>query len=98
MWTICGVANFFIICYNNDIDLNYIKDTGIGINKTDRKKLFEKFSRGKNAISQNPSGTGLGLFIAKKIIGAHSGKIEIESDGIGKGTEVKIFLAVKHNK
>lgn len=75
-----------------------IKDTGIGINKTDRKKLFEKFSRGKNAISQNPSGSGLGLFIAKKIIRAHNGKIEIESEGIGKGTVVKIFLAIKHSK
>ena len=73
-----------------------IKDTGIGISKADQKKLFEKFSRGKNAISHNPSGSGLGLFIAKKIIRAHSGKIEIESEGIGKGTEARIFLAVKH--
>ncbi len=68
------------------------------ISKTDQKKLFEKFSRGGNAINQNPSGSGLGLFIAKKIVRAHSGKIEIESEGRGKGTEVEIFLPVKQDE
>ena len=75
-----------------------IKDTGIGISKTDQKKIFEKFTRGRNAINENASGSGLGLFIARKIVNSHGGKIEIESDGVGKGTAVKIFLKIKHSK
>jgi len=72
-----------------------IKDTGVGISKTDRRKIFEKFTRGRNAINENASGSGLGLFIARKIVNAHGGKIEIESKGTGKGTTVKIYLKIK---
>ncbi|MCK4891832.1 MAG: HAMP domain-containing histidine kinase, partial [Candidatus Pacebacteria bacterium] len=75
-----------------------IKDTGIGISKVDQKKIFEKFTRGKNAISENASGSGLGLFIARKIVNEHGGKIEIESKGVGKGSTVKIYLKIKHGK
>jgi len=69
-----------------------IKDTGIGIAKNDQKKLFQKFSRTENAIKQNTTGSGLGLFIAKQIIDEHQGKIEISSEGVGKGTTVKVWL------
>lgn len=72
-----------------------IKDTGIGIGKRDQKKMFEKFTRGKNAILANATGSGLGLFIAKKIIDGHHGKIEFYSEGIGRGSVVKVFLPVK---
>ncbi|MCK5084129.1 MAG: hypothetical protein KAQ64_00545 [Candidatus Pacebacteria bacterium] len=75
-----------------------IKDTGVGINKTNQRKIFEKFTRGRNAIIENASGSGLGLFIARKIVNAHGGKIEIESEGAGKGTTVKIYLKIKHSK
>ena len=74
-----------------------IKDTGVGISKADQKKIFEKFTRGKNATVEDASGSGLGLFIAKKIVKAHNGKIKISSDGINKGTTIKIFLKIKHN-
>lgn len=72
-----------------------IKDTGIGIGKRDQKKMFEKFTRGKNAVLINATGSGLGLFIAKKIIDGHHGKIEFYSDGVGRGSVVKVFLPVK---
>ncbi|MCK4525113.1 MAG: hypothetical protein KAU07_01615 [Candidatus Andersenbacteria bacterium] len=75
-----------------------IKDTGIGISKVDQKKIFEKFTRGRNAISENASGSGLGLFIARKIVNEHGGKIKIESKGVGKGSTVKIYLKIKHGK
>lgn len=72
-----------------------IKDTGIGIGKRDQKKMFKKFTRGKNAILINATGSGLGLFIAKKIVDGHHGKIEFYSEGVGKGSVVKVFLPVK---
>ncbi len=74
-----------------------IKDTGVGIGKVDQKKIFDKFTRGENAVSENASGSGLGLFIAKKIIKEHGGKIKIESKGIGRGSTVKINLRINNN-
>ncbi|MCK4525617.1 MAG: HAMP domain-containing histidine kinase, partial [Candidatus Andersenbacteria bacterium] len=83
--------------YNKYVKI-IIKDTGVGIGKTDQKKIFEKFTRGRNIISENASGSGLGLFIARKIVNAHGGKIEIESDGVGRGSTVKIYLKIKHSE
>jgi len=72
-----------------------IKDTGIGMSKKDQKKVFQKFTRGKNAAKENASGSGLGMFIAKKIVDAHHGKIEFHSDGIGKGSVVRVLLPIE---
>lgn len=72
-----------------------IKDTGVGASKDDQKRLFEKFTRGKNAVKENASGSGLGLFIAKKIVEKHHGKMKFFSEGIGMGSTVTIFLPVK---
>jgi len=72
-----------------------IKDTGIGVSKSDQKKIFQKFTRGKKASIENASGSGLGLFIAKKIVDAHNGKVKFSSEGSGKGSVVKILLPVE---
>jgi signal transduction histidine kinase len=71
-----------------------IKDTGIGISAQDQKKIFEKFTRGENAILENASGSGLGLFVVKKILQDHKGKIEVRSGGIGKGTTFKVSVLI----
>ncbi len=74
-----------------------ISDTGIGIPKTDKQKLFRKFSRANNAVNVYTDGSGLGLFIAKKIIDAHhNAKIYIEKSKLNKGTTFAIKIpAVK---
>ena len=72
-----------------------IEDTGIGVSRSDQKKIFQKFTRGKKASIENASGSGLGLFIAKKIVDAHNGKVEFSSEGFMKGSVVKILLPVK---
>ncbi len=69
-----------------------VKDTGIGISKEVIPKLFSKFSRATNASKTNIRGTGLGLFIAKEIITANKGKIWVESEGEGKGSQFIIEL------
>jgi signal transduction histidine kinase len=75
-----------------------IRDTGIGVSKSDQGKIFQKFTRGRNAIKENASGSGLGLFIAKRIVDEHQGKIEFHSAGIGKGSTVKVSLPVRQEK
>ena len=72
-----------------------IKDTGIGLGKKEQQKIFQKFTRGKNGEKVNASGSGLGLFIARKIVDDHHGSIKFMSDGVGKGSTVKISLPVK---
>ena len=61
-------------------------DNGIGISEKDKKKLFKIFSKLKGSESQNSSGTGLGLFISKKIAENLSGDIKVNSE-VGKGSE-----------
>ena len=60
-------------------------DTGFGIEADDIPKLFQEFSRIKNASTRNISGSGLGLSIVKKLVDLYNGKIEVESIP-GQGT------------
>ncbi|MBD3300764.1 MAG: hypothetical protein GF347_05440 [Candidatus Moranbacteria bacterium] len=70
-----------------------ITDTGIGIPKEEIPKLFDKFVRAPNAVKHYTDGSGLGLFIVKRIIDAHQGaKVFIEKSTPGKGTTVTINL------
>lgn len=61
------------------------KDTGVGVPRSDRKKVFTKFYRSETAIGLTPSGLGLGLFISKAIIEKSGGRIWFESEE-GKGS------------
>jgi len=68
------------------------KDSGIGIDKKDLKKLFRKFFRVQNNQTQNIEGAGLGLFISKEIVKSHKGKLKVFSEGLGKGTTFTVAL------
>lgn len=70
-----------------------VTDTGIGISAEEQKTLFTKFTRGKKAILTKPDGSGLGLYISKRIIELHQGNIRLESE-IGKGTTFIVTLPV----
>jgi signal transduction histidine kinase len=64
-----------------------VKDSGIGINKDNLPNLFRKFSREAGVFTVNREGTGLGLYVAKKIIEQHKGEIWAKSKGSGEGSE-----------
>ncbi len=71
--------------------LAVVKDSGIGIAPEDLPYVSDRFYRGKNAFSLEPNESGLGLYIAKKIIERHGGSVSIES-ALGKGTTVVVTL------
>jgi two-component system sensor histidine kinase VicK len=71
---------------NNGSLVLSVTDNGIGILPKDQNRVFEKLFRGDNAVSANPDGTGLGLYMIKKIIvDGLGGKIWFESEE-NKGT------------
>ncbi|MCD4694387.1 hypothetical protein K8R62_03450 [bacterium] len=67
-----------------------IKDSGIGMKKETIKKLFRRYSRAED--TQGISGTGLGLYIAHKMIEAQKGQVWAESKGENKGSTFFIQL------
>ncbi|HAH04541.1 TPA: hypothetical protein DCL28_03220 [Candidatus Komeilibacteria bacterium] len=72
-----------------------VTDTGVGISTDEVTKLFEKFVRGSGIAQVDTSGSGLGLYIAKKIVEAHQGSIWAESAGKGQGSTFSFTLPVK---
>lgn len=72
-------------------------DTGIGVPKAEKHKLFTKFFRAGNARVARPDGTGLGLFMAQKIIVAQKGSIIFESEE-GKGSTFGFRFPLKDIK
>ena len=71
-----------------------VKDTGIGVPKSQQKNLFTKFYRADNARHVRPDGTGLGIYLAKKVIDDHSGELIFESEE-GKGSIFGFKLPIK---
>ncbi len=82
-------------------DRNYIqvsiKDTGIGIDKKDFDRLFQRFQQLDNVLTRKTTGSGLGLAISKQIIELHGGKIWVDSKP-GKGSEFSFILPVTHSE
>jgi two-component system phosphate regulon sensor histidine kinase PhoR len=69
-----------------------VADTGIGIAHEDIRLLFAKFQRGERGSKQFTDGSGLGLYISKKLVTGMHGHIHIESAGAGKGAVFSIEL------
>jgi len=68
-----------------------IEDQGIGIEKHEIARVFERFYRVDRARSRNSGGTGLGLAIVKHLIEAHHGRIQVESE-VSVGTKMIVMI------
>ncbi len=68
-----------------------VRDTGVGINEEDGKKMFTKYGHGKDSRLVNVNSNGLGLFFTKKVVDGHHGTVWYESEA-GKGTTFFIKL------
>lgn len=72
-----------------------VSDTGEGMTKREISDLFKSFSRGKAGKKGWVEGAGLGLYIAKKYVDMHKGKIWAKSQGKGKGSSFYIELPIQ---
>jgi two-component system sensor histidine kinase SenX3 len=69
----------------------FVKDHGIGMDRDEIRKIFQKFYRTKRAVESGISGTGIGLSIVEQIVLHHGGKIEVTS-APGKGSCFTVVL------
>src|SRR5262249_49342780 len=76
---------------NKSVVQFFIRDTGPGIPKDDVPHLFQKFYRVDNSSTRTIGGTGLGLFICRKIIELYIGHIWVDSE-LGKGSSFYINM------
>jgi len=69
-------------------------DTGIGIAPENMEKIFEGFFRVDTPYSQVTEGTGLGLPLSKKLVELHGGELSVVSEGLYRGTSVRVTLPI----
>ncbi|MBQ1534368.1 MAG: hypothetical protein IIZ64_06100 [Erysipelotrichaceae bacterium] len=82
---------FVKVFCDDDSSVLEVKDTGIGIEKKDHERIFERFYRVDKSRSKNTGGTGLGLSIVKHACILNNAKIELESKP-GKGSTFRVVF------
>lgn len=81
------------VLHDSELVIN-VKDTGIGISKSDMQKLFKPFCQVDSSLERKFGGTGLGLFIVMKFTEMHNGKVWVESEE-GKGSVFSLSIPLK---
>lgn len=69
----------------------YVADSGIGISRSDKEKVFDKFFRSEDYRTRANSGTGLGLYVTQKLVKLLHGEIKLESE-LNHGSTFSIFI------
>lgn len=68
-----------------------VSDTGVGMKPEELDRVFERFYRGDRGQARYSPGTGLGLAIVREIVGAHGGRVEVESVP-GRGSSFTVIM------
>lgn len=69
-----------------------VKDHGVGIPRSELKRIFKRFYRIPGTVARRVNGTGLGLFIVRLIAKRHGGRVFAESAGEGQGSTITLQL------
>jgi signal transduction histidine kinase len=72
-----------------------VSDDGAGISSADLPHVVDRFYRADRSRSRRTGGAGLGLAITRAVVEAHGGTVSISSDGLGRGTTVRIDLPLQ---
>jgi len=91
-----GVVDVFLSQANDEVEFKVI-DTGIGVPEEAKDKLFTKFFRADNAKEQSPNGTGIGLYLVKRVVNDQNGRTIFSSEA-GKGSIFGFRLPLNANK
>ena len=69
-----------------------VRDNGIGIDGTLLPHVFELFTQGERSLDRSQGGLGVGLTVVQRLVDLHQGRVEVHSDGIGKGSLFRVIL------
>ena len=72
-----------------------IKDTGRGIDPKDLPHVFDTFYQSTRTLDRSEGGLGIGLSLVRRLVELHGGRVEAHSDGLGKGSEFTVRLALE---
>jgi CheY-like chemotaxis protein len=72
-----------------------VKDTGVGIAAENLPHLFDLFYQVDRSFTRSEGGLGLGLTLVHRLVEMHSGKVEVRSDGINRGSEFIVHLPAR---
>jgi two-component system, chemotaxis family, CheB/CheR fusion protein len=73
-----------------------VRDTGIGLAPEQASKIFEMFAQVDPALERTKGGLGVGLALTKTLVELHGGRIEVESEGLGKGSTFSVYIPLLH--
>jgi CheY-like chemotaxis protein len=69
-----------------------VRDHGIGLEPQSLRTIFEMFSQVKTALDRSEGGLGIGLALVRGLVALHGGRIEAWSEGLGRGSEFRVWL------
>ena len=69
-----------------------VRDNGVGIDSTLLPHVFELFTQGEQSLDRSQGGLGVGLTVVQRLVELHQGRVEVLSEGIGKGALFRITL------
>jgi len=73
-----------------------VQDRGIGIPPDMQSRIFEMFTQVPGSTQRAQGGLGIGLTLVRRLVEMHRGKVEVHSDGIGRGSEFVVELPLLH--
>jgi len=69
-----------------------VRDTGVGIDAAMQHRIFELFEQADKSLERGNTGLGIGLTLARQLVQLHGGEIEVQSEGIGRGSTFIVRL------
>jgi signal transduction histidine kinase len=69
-----------------------VRDNGIGIDGALLPHVFELFTQGERSLDRSQGGLGVGLTVVERLVALHNGRVEVRSDGLGKGSLFRVTL------
>jgi PAS domain S-box-containing protein len=77
-----------------DVDLAVVEviDTGIGIEPRLMPRLFERFAQAEQGLAREKGGLGLGLALTRGLVELHGGRVEVHSEGVGRGSTFRLRI------
>jgi len=89
---------WLITTVDDEFFVSQIRDVGAGIGPEMLPRIFEMFTQSDESHTERGAGLGVGLAVAKEIVSAHGGTIEVRSDGLDKGSEFIVRLPIRPSR